>query len=137
MYGYMSNHQTFMLGNSIPEEIESVKATGQFCEIVVIVQLCEHIKNELKGIDLNQQKFKPSFIKFLLDKVKTVIKKTKSLDKEQLKDLATQCIKILFPTVTDLELKVIDDILDTLIDNKLIKAVDKSLKGKFKKLFIK
>ena len=131
----MSNQSN--LGLTLPNEIQEVQPTGAFNETLTVSHLVEHLKNDLKSIDLSQQKFKPSFIKFLLDKVKTIIKSSNTLKKEQLKDLSIQVLKLLITNLTDSDIKIIDDILDTLISNKLVKAVDNTMRGKIKSTFKK
>lgn len=132
----MSGQEPFRLGNTLPDEIESVKASGQFNETLTICQLVEHLKTQFKGLDINQNKLKSSFLLFILDKVKTVIIKNKFLEKEQIKDITIQVLKLL-TNLNETELKIVDDTLDILIDNKLVKAVDKSIRGKIKKLLKK
>jgi hypothetical protein len=131
------SQEIFRLGSSLPDEVEKVKSSGGFCEILTIYQLAEHLRNEFKSINLQEQKFKSSFLKYILEKVKTIIKNTKSFEKEQLKQLTIQIIKHLIPNISDSDLKTIEDTIDTLINNKLVKAVDKSFRGKIKKFLKK
>jgi hypothetical protein len=133
----MSGQETFRLGNTIPDEIEKVKPSGQFNETLTVCQLVEHLKNELKTVDLTQNKFKSSFLLYILDKVKTVIIKNKHLEKDQLIQISVQVLKLLIVNITDADLKTIEDTLNILISNKIVKAVDKSIKGKLKKLLKK
>lgn len=125
-------NQSFTLGLNLPNEITCVKPSGQFNELLTVNQLNEHLKNELKGIQIHEQKFKPSFILYILEKVKTIILNNKSFNKDELKDLTNQTLKLLIPGITDQDLKIIDDIMDTLITNKLVQAIDNSITGKIK-----
>lgn len=133
----MSGQEIYRLGNTLPDEVEKVKPSGQFNETLTISQLVEHLKNEFKGVNLEQNKFKSSFLLYILDKVKTIIIKNKHLEKDQLVQISIQVLKQLIQNITDNDLKTIEDTLNILINNKIVKAVDNSIRGRIKKILKK
>jgi hypothetical protein len=127
-----------VLGSSLPDAVTSVTAAGAFHETLVIAQLVLHLKQELQGVDIGASKLKPSFIQYILSKIKTVVISSSSLEKDQLKDLLIQVLGQLVVRLAPAETKVVEDVFfDLLVKNKLVKAVDHSLKGRFTSLFKK
>ena len=125
------------LGNTLPPAVTHVRSTGQFHEALVIAQLVTLLRSEMQGVDLNQSKLKVSFIQYVLSKIKTIVVSSKStLEKDQLKDLLIQVLTQLV-TLAPAEVKVVEDVFEMLSKNHLIKAVDKSIRGRIKSLFKK
>jgi DNA integrity scanning protein DisA with diadenylate cyclase activity len=125
------------LGAALPGAVTHVRSSGAFHEALVVAQIVVHLKNEMQGVDLNATKLKPSFIQFVLSKIKTVVVSSKStLEKDQLKDLLIQVLGQLV-TLAPAEVKVVEDVFEMLSKNHLIKAVDRSIRGRIKGLFKK
>lgn len=110
--------------------LDEVYPTGGLALSVASAQIVEHLKEALKSVDnLENQKFSASFIKFVLDKIKTYIKASKNnITMDSFESLSILVFKGLFK-LSDVESKQISDTIGLLLKSGLVHSVDKSLRG--------
>jgi hypothetical protein len=120
---------TNSLGSTLPTNITSIKATGSILNLQIVSQLVTHLRTELNGLNLNDLKFSPSFIQNILSKIETVVNTIDNSSNTTTLDLAVKVINQLIPNSTTQDNVIIKDIIDFIIDNKLVVAIENETKS--------
>ncbi len=120
---------TNSLGSTLPTNITTIKATGSILNLQIVSQLVTHLRTELNGLNLNDLKFSPSFIQNILSKIETVVNTIDNSSNTTTSDLAIKVINQLIPNLTTQDNVVIKDIIDFIIDNNLVVAIENETKS--------
>ncbi len=120
---------TNSLGSTLPTNITTIKATGSILNLQIVSQLVTHLRTELNGLNLNDLKFSPSFIQNIFSKIETVVNTIDNSSNTTTSDLAIKVINQLIPNLTTQDNVIIKDIIDFIVDNNLVVAIENETKS--------